>query len=69
MSAARTQAACDASVAAEPFDWTAWNAQFDAGMVGLKASLDRWNATEAAIEQAGRDLVSDLSAMINKAQS
>jgi len=64
MSAARTQAACDASVATEPFDWTAWNADMDAHAAATTAALEKLNAACIAEEQAHRDLVTDLRLII-----
>jgi len=64
MSAARTEAACHASVAAEPFDWTAWNSEMDAHAVATTAALEKLNAACIAEEQAHRDLVSDLRLII-----
>ena len=63
-SPARTEAACNASVAVEPFDWAAWNAEMDAHNAATTAALEKWNAACIAEEQAHRDLIGDLRVII-----
>lgn len=49
----------------QPFDWAAWNAQFDAGQLALAESLKRWNEAEAALAQSRIEMVRDVRALIN----
>jgi len=65
VSAARAEAACHASVAADPFDWTAWNSEMDAHRDAAITSAARINAIDAEIAQAGRDLITDLRTMFD----
>lgn len=48
----------------EPFDWSAWNAQFDAGQLALKESLERWNEAEAALAAARVGMARDVRRII-----
>ena len=65
MAGTRTEAA--ALAAATRFDWDAYSAQFDAGMVNLAASLDRYNQAEAAISAASIECARDLKTLIGEA--
>jgi hypothetical protein len=47
-----------------PFDWDAYNAEFDARMAGLAAALNAYNAAEAAISRASIECARDLQALL-----
>lgn len=51
----------------QPFDWSAWNAQFDAGQLTLRQSLERWNEAEAELAKARVEMVRDVRRIIGEA--
>lgn len=51
----------------QPFDWAAWNAQFDVNQHALQESLDRWNKAEAELAQARVDMARDVRRIIGEA--
>lgn len=64
MAGTRTEAAC---LSAAAFDWDAYNAEFDARMAALAASLNAYNEAEAAISRANIDCARDLQVMLGEA--
>jgi hypothetical protein len=55
------------SAPAAPFDWSAWDAQFDRQQLALKQSLERWNEAEAALAQARVEMARDVRKIIGEA--
>lgn len=43
-----------------PFDWEAWNADFDGRMASLETARARWHEAERALDEANKSLVADL---------
>jgi hypothetical protein len=52
---ARRELACLKSAMAEPFDWAAWSADFDAKMATFKETIARHRAELEALAMVKRD--------------
>jgi hypothetical protein len=62
----RSPARTTAAALNVPFDWDAYNAEFDARMAGLAAALNAYNAAEAAISRASIECARDLQAILGE---
>ena len=64
----RSKARLDAAVAAQPFDWDAWNRDITARTDALQTAIDTWNNAESALSHASINMARDVRRMIGEAK-